>query len=315
LDQILIRRKLARWYDRTRRELPWRNSSDPYAIWVSEIMLQQTRVSAVIPYYERFLARFPDAKTLAEAEENDVLTLWSGLGYYSRARNLQKAARQIIAAHGSFPQTYVEIRALAGVGDYTAAAVASIAFGLPYAAVDGNVRRVIARITNDESDVQQVADLLLDRENPSRSNQALMELGAVICVPRDPHCDACPIAACCEARRLGQQNDLPGKRAKPATVHLKRNLLVIRHKGKILLAPSPRVQGFWDLPEPFEGARIGATLGEFRHAITHRSYRFTVHEAKALVAPKGFHWFGRKLIDEIPLSTTAKKGLRCSIDI
>ena len=278
-------------------------------------MLQQTRVSAVIPYYERFLARFPDAATLAEAPEESVLALWSGLGYYSRARNLQKAARQIIAAHESFPQSYEEIRALAGVGDYTAAAVASIAFGLPYAAVDGNVRRVIARITNGESGVQQVADRLLDRKNPSRSNQALMELGAVICVPCDPHCDVCPIATCCEARRLGKQNELPAKRAKPVTVHLKRNLLVIRQKGKILLAPSPRVQGFWDLPEPFEGARIGAMLGEFRHAITHRSYRFTVHEAKALAAPKGFHWFRSQLIDEIPLSTTAKKGLRCSIDV
>jgi A/G-specific adenine glycosylase len=312
LDEGLIRRNLARWYERNKRSLPWRNTSDPYAIWISEIMLQQTRVAAAIPYYERFLRRFPDAPTLAEAAEEEVLTLWSGLGYYSRARNLQKAARQI-SARGSFPGTHDEIRELAGVGDYTAAAVASIAFGLPHAVVDGNVRRVIARITNGEGDTQQIADLLLDRRNPSRSNQALMELGAVVCLPRDPQCGVCPIAKFCEARKLGTQHDLPARRVKPATVHLKRTLLVIRHNDKILLAPSPRVQGFWDLPEPFKGARISAQVGEFRHTITHRNYRFTVHEAVVRVAPKGFQWFRRKDIDEIPLSTTAKKGLRCSI--
>ena len=275
-------------------------------------MLQQTRVAAVIPYYQRFLQRFPDAAALARAPEEEVLTLWSGLGYYSRARNLQKAARQIVAL-GSFPRTHEEIRELAGVGDYTAAAVASIAFGLPHAVVDGNVRRVIARITNGKGETREIADLLLDRKNPSRSNQALMELGAVVCVPRDPQCAACPIASECEARKAGTQNDLPGKRVKPATIHLKRTLLVIHQKGKILLAPSPLVQGFWDLPEPFEGARVGVKLGEFRHAITHRNYRFTVHEGVVRMAPKGFRWFSRKEIDEIPLSTTAKKGLRCSI--
>ena len=275
-------------------------------------MLQQTRVAAVIPYYERFLRRFPDPAALAQAPEEEVLTMWSGLGYYSRARNLQKAARQIVA-HGSFPATHEEIRELAGVGDYTAAAVASIAFGLPHAVVDGNVRRAIARITNGKAESRIFADMLLDRKNPSRSNQALMELGAVVCLPRDPQCASCPIASECEARKAGTQDDLPGKRAKPATIHLKRKLLVIHQKGKILLAPSPRVQGFWDLPEPFEGARIGVRLGEFRHAITHRSYRFTVHEAAVIVTPKGFRWFSCKTIDKIPLSTTAKKGLRCSI--
>jgi len=272
-------------------------------------MLQQTRVAAVIPYYERFLTRFPNAAALAAASEEEVLTLWSGLGYYSRARNLQKAARQIVELEW-FPRTHEEIRKLAGVGDYTAAAVASIAFGLPHAVVDGNVRRVAARITNGEGDAQEVADLLLDRRNPSRSNQAVMELGATVCVPRDPRCGECPIAAHCEALRLGTQNELPGKRAKPATVHLKRDLLVIQRQAKILLAPSARVAGFWDLPEPFEGARIGVKLGEFRHTITHRQYRFTVHLGSARIAPKGFRWFLWNDIDEIPLSTTAKKGLR-----
>jgi A/G-specific adenine glycosylase len=314
LDETLIRRALGRWYDRTKRSLPWRESSDPYAIWISEIMLQQTRVAAVIPYYERFLERFPDPAALAEAPEEEVLTLWSGLGYYSRARNLQAAARQIVDM-GGFPQTYEAIHALAGVGDYTAAAVASIAFGLPHAVVDGNVRRVIARITNGKGETQSVADLLLDRKNPSRSNQALMELGAVLCVPRDPDCRSCPIAKHCEANQSGTQNELPAKRKKPGTIHLKRKLLVIRREDKVLLVPSPRVQGFWDLPEPFEGARIGAKLGEFRHAITHHNYRFTVYEAVSRSVPKESRWFECKSIDEIPLSTTAKKGLSCSIEV
>jgi A/G-specific adenine glycosylase len=169
---------------------------------------------------------------------------------------------------------------------------------------------VVARITNGEGDAQEVADLLLDRRNPSRSNQAVMELGATVCVPRDPRCGACPIAAHCEGLRLGTQNELPGKRAKPAPVHLKRDLLVIRRQTKILLAPSARVSGFWDLPEPFEGARIGVKLGEFRHTITHRHYRFAVLLGIARKAPKGFRWFLWKDIGEIPLSTTAKKGLR-----
>ena len=278
-------------------------------------MLQQTRVAAVIPYYERFLKRFPNAAALAQASEEEVLTLWSGLGYYSRARNLQKASRQIIE-RGSFPNTHAEIRDLAGVGDYTAAAVASIAFGLPHAVVDGNVRRVIARITNGKGDPQAVASLLLDHKNPSRSNQALMELGAVVCLPRDPHCENCPIAIHCEASKAGTQNDLPGKRVKPATVYLKRTQLVIRRKGKILLAPSDRVKGFWDLPELFEGARIGASLGSFRHTITHYNYRFTVHEAVVAGSiPEGCRWFRSKDIGEIPLSTAAKKGLLCSIGV
>jgi A/G-specific adenine glycosylase len=314
LNQKIIRRALGRWYDRNKRSLPWRNSSDPYAIWISEVMLQQTRVAAVIPYYERFLKRFPHPAALAEAPEEEVLTLWSGLGYYTRARNLQAAARQIVE-RGSFPQTYDELRELAGVGDYTAAAVASIAFGLPHAVVDGNVRRVTARITNGKGDTQEIADLLLERKNPSRSNQALMELGAVICLPRDPLCAECPIVTQCEARKLGTQNELPGKRVKPATIHLKRILLVIHQRGKVLLVPSPLVRGFWDLPEPFEGARIGVRLGEFRHAITHHNYRFTVHEAVVRSAPKGFRWVDCKKIDEIPLSTTAKKGLLCSIGV
>ena len=196
-----LRLKLTRWYDRAQRDLPWRRTRDPYAIWISEVMLQQTRVAAVIPYYHRFLERFPDAAALAQAPEPELLALWSGLGYYSRARNLQKAARQILES-GTFPNDYASILELAGVGTYTAAAIASISFGLPHAVVDGNVRRVLARWTNDgHADTQQIADRLLDRRDPARWNQAVMELGATICLPREPLCGECPVAAHCASRR------------------------------------------------------------------------------------------------------------------
>lgn len=310
MDLRSIRTKLTRWYGRAKRDLLWRRTREPYAIWISEIMLQQTRVAAVIPYYERFLRRFPDAAALAKATEEELLTMWSGLGYYSRARNLQKAARQIVEL-GTFPNDYASLREFAGVGDYTAAALASIAFGLPHAVVDGNVRRVIVRLLNDgHANPQELADRLLDRRDPARWNQAVMDLGATVCLPREPLCDQCPVAVHCAAHRAGTQGDLPLKRARPAPVLLKRTLLVIRRNGRVLLAPSARVKGFWDLPEPFRAARLGAVLGEFAHTIAHRHYRFTVREAMARDIPQGGRWHPRKGLREIPLSTTAKKALR-----
>ena len=309
LDIRAIRSKLIRWYESAHRNLPWRRTRDPYAIWISEIMLQQTRVAAVIPYYARFLARFPDVASLAAAGEEEVLALWSGLGYYSRARNMQKAARQILDA-GAFPSTYDAILELSGVGEYTAAAIASISFGLPHAVVDGNVRRVLARLTNNAAvDTPAVADALLDRRDPARWNQAVMELGALVCLPRDPQCGRCPLAAQCAARLAGTQASVPGKKTKPATEKLERTLLVIRRGGKLQLVPSPRVRGFWDLPEPFREARLGALLGTFTHTITHRRYTFSVHEAKA-VASRAGRWFDERRLDEIPLGTAARKALR-----
>ena len=225
-------------------------------------MLQQTRVAAVIPYYEKFLARFPTVEALARASEDDVLAAWSGLGYYSRARNLQRAAREI-ADQGVFPRDYESIRALPGVGEYTSAAVASIAFGLPHAVIDGNVRRVIVRLmSNDAVDVRTATNRLLDLRNPGRSNQALMELGALICLPREPRCGECPLAHGCEAQRLGTQSEVPAKRAKPAVVRLERTLLLIRRRGRTLLVPGDRVRGFWELPEwdPLESTCRHASL-------------------------------------------------------
>jgi len=314
LDQTTIRRKLGRWYDRNKRDLPWRRTSDPYAIWISEIMLQQTRVAAVIPYYERFLARFPRVEDLAAASATEVLAMWSGLGYYSRARNLQKAARQIVAA-GGFPRDYEAIRALAGVGDYTAAAVGSIAFGLPHAAIDGNVRRVVMRLTGDgNADVGAVAAQLLDARRPGRWNQAVMELGATVCLPREPLCSACPLAAECEAKRRDIQRDLPPHRKRAAIVRKELTFLVIRRKGRILLTRSPRVSGFWDLPEMFSGVRLGSRLGMFRHAITNSQYQCEVREARMGVQPRDCRWWEMGKLGEIPLSTAAKKALRCLLN-
>ena len=270
-------------------------------------MLQQTRVAAVVPFYERFLAAFPNPAALAAAPEERVLTMWSGLGYYSRARNLQKAARQVIDL-GGFPRNHAAILELAGIGDYTAAAIASIAFRSPHAAVDGNVRRVMVRLLNDDrADVPAAAAQLLDRKDPGRWNQAVMELGAVICTPRDPHCRACPIAKHCAAHAAGTQTSLPSKRRKPEPERLERTLLVVKDRGRILLTESSRVKGFWDLPESESAS--GVKLGEFRHTITFRHYRFTVRESRT--APNA-RWFAIAKLHEIPLSTTAKKALHAT---
>ena len=271
-------------------------------------MLQQTRVAAVIPYYDQFLSAFPNVAALAAGQEEQVLTMWAGLGYYSRARNLQKAARQIVAS-GDFPRDYESILELAGVGDYTAAAIASIAFDLPRAAIDGNVRRVVARLAGSN----EIADLpyrLLDRADPGRWNQAMMELGATVCLPRAPKCGECPIAKFCAAKSSNAQHEFPAKRVKPEPVRLTRTLLLILDGEKILLQPSERVRGFWDLPEKISGARIGEKLGEFRHTILHRHYRFTVRSADAKKIPARLCWFNATGLHKIPLSTVAKKALK-----
>jgi A/G-specific adenine glycosylase len=223
----LFRRNLLKWFRREKRALPWRERRDPYRIWISEIMLQQTRVAAVIPYYERFMKRFPTVQVLAGAQIESVLQFWAGLGYYSRARNLHQAAKEIVAQHdGEFPQTIDVALTLPGIGAYTSAAILSIAYGVPTAVLDGNVARVLARLGAVEGDLRaperwsllrDAAGTLLDTKNPSDWNESMMELGAVICTPRAPRCDACPVAKFCRARALGIQNDLPAKRVKRAT--------------------------------------------------------------------------------------------------
>lgn len=316
--------RLLRWYERQRRDLPWRRTRDPYRILVAEIMLQQTRVQAVIPYYERFLERFPRVETLAGAPESAVLACWSGLGYYSRARNLHRAARQIAAA-GKFPEDYDSIRALPGIGDYTAAAVASIAFDLPYAVLDGNVMRVISRLYNDASDIaapatrvrfREITTSLLPRKSPGAFNQAVMELGATVCAPKSPQCPECPVAAFCQAHVHGTAGQLPVKLRRSAAVRLEQELVLVRRRGAVLLwqrgADSSRMAGFWELPAPSDlpGLRGRMLVGTLRHTITRYHYSFTVISGSISEIPKDFHYISLRKLSEIPLSTISRKALK-----
>ena len=318
-----IGRLLLAWYARGHRDLPWRKTRDPYRIWISEIMLQQTRAQAVIPYYHRFLERFPTVEALAAAEEDEVLALWAGLGYYSRARNLRLAARQVMAS-GAFPRTYESIRDLPGIGDYTAAAVASIAFDLPHAVLDGNVLRVVARVANDAADIsvgrtrerfRAIAQQWLDPREPGHFNQALMELGATVCLPRKPLCLVCPLAMECDARQEGTAAQLPVKLRKTDAVRLGGTLLIVRRAGRILLrrrSKGGRMAGFWDLPSPEDlpQALPGESYGEIRHTITHHHYTLEVRAATATkVAGEAFQWYAPSQLRDIPLSTTARKAL------
>jgi A/G-specific adenine glycosylase len=246
-----FRAELLNWFATYQRNLPWRRDSDPYRIWISEIMLQQTRVAAVIPYFEKFCARFPDVRTLAEAEEAEVLRMWSGLGYYSRARNLQVAAQQIVREHGgTFPITQSDIRALRGIGKYTTNAILSIAFGKKHAVVEGNVARVVARLEAIRGDLREggrweslqgTADRLLAPESPGNWNQAMMELGATTCTPRSPQCLLCPVAKFCRARKLGIQELIPEKRKKRATVGVMLAAAVlVDDRSRCILLPPPK---------------------------------------------------------------------------
>jgi A/G-specific adenine glycosylase len=246
-----FRKQLLGWFRQFQRDLPWRRTSDPYRIWLSEIMLQQTRVAAAIPYYEQFLERFPDVHSLAAAPQEEVLRLWSGLGYYSRARNLQKAAQQIVAKHGGqFPAHLEEALALPGIGNYTAAAILSIAFKQRHAVLDGNVARVLARLNAIRGDIresqrwrhlQETADALLEPKSPGDWNQAMMELGATLCTPKSPQCLLCPVAQFCEGRKLALAESLPEKRKKRATVEVTLAAAVFIDKnGQALLLPPPK---------------------------------------------------------------------------
>ena len=258
---------LLAWYRRSARDLPWRHTEDPYRIWVSEIMLQQTRVAAVLGYYARFLAAFPTVETLAAAPEDRLMKLWEGLGYYSRARNLQKAAK-LIAERGGFPGTYEELLALPGIGEYTAGAIASAAFGLREPAVDGNVLRVTARLTDCGDDIaapatkkavrEQLRGLMPEEAEDIRIfNQAVMELGATVCVPNgSPKCGACPARDFCLGRIRGTAESLPVKAAKKARRVEEKTVFLLLRKGKIALRRRPDtglLAGLWEFPNA-EGA-------------------------------------------------------------
>ncbi len=248
-----FRANMLAWFAQFQRDLPWRRTRDPYRIWLSEIMLQQTRVAAAIPYYERFLSRFPTVGALAEAPEEEILRLWSGLGYYSRARNLQKAAKQIIANHaGAFPRNLEDALALPGIGVYTAAAILSIAYGEKLAVLDGNVSRVLARLGAVRGDLrangtwpklQKTADTLLDTRSAGDWNQAMMELGATLCTPRSPRCLVCPVNEFCESRKKGLTEAIPAKRVKRDTVEITLAALVLADaSGETVLLPPPKAE-------------------------------------------------------------------------
>jgi A/G-specific adenine glycosylase len=236
-----------------RHGLPWQGTRDPYRIWLSEIMLQQTQVAAVVPYYARFLARFPDIAALARASEEEVLTLWSGLGYYARGRNLLLAAREVLR-QGKFPDTYEEILALPGIGPSTAAAIAAFAFGRRAAILDGNVKRVLARCFGIEAETAQwdLAEKLLPARGIETYTQALMDLGATVCTRANPACERCPVARNCVARRDGRIDELPAARKRKALPLKRSTWIVLLHRGSVLLERRPSAGiwgGLWVFPE------------------------------------------------------------------
>ncbi len=305
--------RLLQWFDHHKRDLPWRRDRDPYRVWLSEIMLQQTRVAAVIDHYERFLRRFPTVEKLASARESSVLAAWSGLGYYRRARMLHAAARKIVKEHeGKFPSNTEELQSLPGIGRYTAAAIASIAFDQPFAVVDGNVERVLQRLQGKSLGSQELwraAGELLSRQRPGDFNQAMMELGATVCLPRQPQCLLCPMSDLCTTR--GELH-LPGK----GTRQTKRDIhyrLACRD-GAIFLVQrsktSTLMPGMWELPEIATPKNTTSAL-TLRHSITVTDYMVRV---KLGPAPKGIkgHWIRKARVAGLPLTGLARKILRAA---
>jgi len=303
-----LAKKMLSWYSQHARDLPWRRADDSYAVWVSEIMLQQTRVETVIPYFHRWMTAFPDIQTLAAASQQDVLNLWEGLGYYRRARALHQAA-QILAANygGRLPQSVSELRSLPGIGAYTAAAIASIAFNADEAALDGNIRRVLSRVFNisdplgsnqSERQLRTLSREHLPVDQAGDFNQALMDLGAGICTPRSPDCVLCPLRDLCQAQALGVQAKRPVKKAKASIPHYTVTAAVIRRNGKVLIAQRAvdgLLGGMWEFPggkressETLEFCLkreiceelsvkilVGESIGIYKHAFTH--FRVTLH--------------------------------------
>ena len=333
------------WYDANRRVLPFRGTRDPYAVWISEIMLQQTRTDTVSGYYTRFLNRFPDIASLAQADEQEVLKYWEGLGYYSRARNLHKAAQIMQREYGGrFPAAYEGIRALPGVGDYTAAAVASIAYRLPYPAIDGNLTRVLARVHGVREDVDrpsvrrlihELGEREIDCDRPGDWNQALMDLGATICVPGTPDCARCPLQAQCDAYAQGDADQLPIRAAARPPVPVDVGVGLVIADGRVLTIKrdAALLKGLWvfllsegdSTPEGMarrlevlgmQANRI-TPLGEARHVFTHRIWNMQLYRVDLSAVPKRMigQWADAQTLTELPLPTAMKAARRAAMDI
>ncbi len=308
----LFRRRLLGWYAQNKRELPWRKDRDPYRVWLSEIMLQQTRVAAVLDHYARFLRRFPTVKHLAAARESSVLALWSGLGYYRRARMLHAAAKKVVREReGDFPRTSEGLRSLPGIGRYTAAAISSIAFGEAVAVVDGNVERVLQRLHGKELPAKvlwNTAEVLLDPKHPGDFNQAMMELGAIVCTPAAPTCLLCPVREFCRNR-----GELPQSRKrlrqKRADLYYSLNC----RDGSVLLVKRPKNAGLmpsmWELPESRAGD--GPAFLTLRHSITVTDYTVRVTKEEEASSSEGT-WYSTSQLGTLPLTGLARKILRAA---
>lgn len=335
-----VRKRLLAWFDRNKRDLPWRRTHDPYRIWLAEMMLQQTRVPTVIPYYRRFLRAFPTVEKLARARLEPVLRVWAGLGYYQRARHLHAAARVMARRHaGRFPQTLEGALALPGVGAYTARAILSIAYREPLAVVDGNVARVLVRLFRlsgvdpaDRASLQGLADRLVSRERPGDFNQALMELGSTRCLPRAPRCSACPLETLCAARRAGVEGRIPRPRAKRPRPTLTLSLLALRRNGRLLLVREalgpgsrdnqPRLfSGLWHFPYA-RGARPDRLARTFRarryrpvarlvHQTTMRDLALHLYEAVAghgIRGGRNARWVPLAAIERLGVGAATRKA-------
>ncbi len=305
-----LRSALLNWYDKNKRDLPWRRTRDPYRVWVSEIMLQQTRVAAVVEYYDRFLQRFPTVQKLAAARLDSVLAAWSGLGYYRRARALHAAAKAIVKAYdGRLPTSAEEWHKLPGIGRYTAAAIASIAHEEPLAVVDGNVERVLSRVVGTTLAGEEswtLAQTLLSRLRPGDFNQAMMELGATICLPRDPQCLICPVRESCSTRGELAAAKLPKRQKRE--IYYSLNV----RDGSVLLkrrsAESSLMAGMWELPE-IQSPPDDAVTFKLRHSITVTDYAVRVYQ-NGHSEVGGGRWFPPTRIESLPLTGLTRKILR-----
>jgi len=329
-----LSRLLLKWYDRHKRDLPWRKNTDPYAIWVSEVMCQQTQVATVIPYYERWMARWPNVEALAYATEQEALSMWQGLGYYRRCRQLLEASRRI-AAYG-MPRSCDEWLNLPGVGPYTAAAIASIALGEPVAVADGNVERVFARVAGSSLSGMELkkaarrwAAKNLDKARPGDSNQALMELGAVVCTPKDPKCPVCPLEERCTARQTWSTDKYPVRDKKARTEHQEHLVWVPFYGEKLGVRQIERGQwweGMWEFPRidatslnereaeaalrRLVGQGWAENLGSVRHSVTR--FRITLHASLVRCESKSrkLKWFSRNQLEDLPMPSPQRKVLQ-----